>query len=451
MICDKIIYNDENLITICHKGFSDEKSIPNRKISEDINGLTIIFVEYYEPSDNNLDERNCIDEGFLDVQSNINPYKDISNCALYKRYSGELPTSIFEISDDEISLRMSIDDIDKVFSFIKKYTNIDVSIDICLLGDTLEYELRKSIIKRNKTDRYIEFENLVPNMYIGVNFYKYNTIVLSETYIADGSSNTYKVNSPDEWGYADITIYKDGKLYYKNSAFSLIKSISISMSTYTTKSINLDNFGVVSKLNNYSSNELTIGDKKDFSNIEHSLQSIQNKLDLNRQKKKILFFKPHEEKRVLNEITEIFSNASEELIIFDPYFADEKSIGLNRDILKLVNSCNSKSKVITFYSKDVDCINNLSKTLFNDEDIQKQLKYSKLKITFKQTNQPIHDRFIIAKNSKNLFAYVIGASFNSIDDNYFCIIKLDDADSSVIYRELNSLILDNSFCTTKEY
>ena len=451
MICNKIIYNDETIITVFHKGFSDDKSIPERYISEKINDSIIAFKEYYEPSENILNDNNCIDKGFLDVQSNINPYKDVSNCAIYKRYLGKLPTTIFESYNNEIMLNTSLDDIDKVFNFIKKYTNLDVSSDISLLGDTFEYELRKSIIKKNKTDRYIEFENLVPNMCIDVNYYKYDTIVSSEVYIADGTSNTYKFIAPDDWGYADITVYKDGKLYYKNSAFSLIKSISISMSTYTTKSINLDNFGVVSKLNNYSSNELTIGDKKDFSDIEHSLQSIQNKLDLNRQKKKILFFKPHEEKRVLNEITEIFSNASEELIIFDPYFADEKSIGLNRDILKLVNSCNSKSKVITFYSKDVDCINNLSKTLFNDEDIQKQLKYSKLKITFKQTNQPIHDRFIIAKNSKNLFAYVIGASFNSIDDNYFYIIKLDDADSSVIYRELNSLILDNSFCTTKEY
>ena len=451
MIVEKITYNDENLITICHKGFSDEKSVPKRKISEDINGLTVMFEEYYEPLETVSDERKCIDDGFLDVQSKLNPYKDVSNCAIYKRYSGELPTSIFEISNNELRLKISIDDIDNIFNFIKKYTNLDIGSEISLLGDTLEYELRKSIIKRNKTDRYIEFEKLVPNMHICVNFYKYNTIVSSETYITDGTSNNYKVTSPEEWGYTDITIYKDGKLYYKNSTFSLIKSISISMNMYTTKNINLDNFGVVSKLNNYSSDEFTVGDKKSFSNIEHSIQSIQNQLNLNRQKKKILFFRPHEEKRVLDEITTIFSNASEELIIFDPYFATEKSIGLNRDILKLINSCNSKSKVITFYSRDSDCIKTLNKTLLNDEDIQKKMKYSKLNITFKQTNQPIHDRFIIAKSNKGLFAYVIGASFNSIDDNYFCIIKLDNADSSVIYHELKSLIIDNSFCKTKEY
>ena len=451
MICDKIIYNNETIITIYHKGFSDEKMIPRRMISENINGFTITFEEYYESSESILDEHHCIDEGFLDVQSNINPYKDVSNCAIYKRHSGELPTTVFEILDNEIRLKKSIDDLDTMFTFIKKYTNLDVGNDISLLGDTLEYELRKSIIKKSKTDRYIMFENLAPNMYIGVNFYKYNTIVTSEVFISDAASSTHKVITPDDWGYADITVYKDGTLYYKNSTFSLIKSVSISMNTYTTKSVNLDNFRVVSKINSYSSNEFTVGDKNTLSKTETSLSLIQHQINLNRQKKRIQFFKPNEEKRVLEEIAEIFSNAGEELLVFDPYFADGKSIGLNRDIIKLINSCNSKSKVVTFYSRDSNYINNLNSTLFNCEYFQNNLKNSELNITFKQTNQPIHDRFIIAKNSKDLFAYVIGTSLNSIDDNYFCIIKLDNADSSVIYNELKGLIFDDSFCATKEY
>lgn len=451
MICDKIIYNDETIITMLHKGFPDEKSTPERFISETINGTKIAFKEYYESSEYIVDDCICIDEGFLDVKSNMNPYKSASNCAIYKRYDGKIPTSLFKVSDEDIALKISLEDAEKVFSFIKKYTNIDAGSDISLLGDTLEYELRKPNVKNNITGRYIEFDNLTPNMCISVNFYKQSTIVSSEVYTTDKSSTAYKFFTPDEWGYADITIYKDGKLYYKNSTFSLIKSISISMCTYTTKSVNLDNFRVVSKINSYSSNEFTVGDKNTLSKTETSLSLIQHQINLNRQKKRIQFFKPNEEKRVLEEIAEIFSNAGEELLVFDPYFADGKSIGLNRDILKLINSCNSKSKVVTFYSRDSNYINNLNSTLFNCEYFQNNLKNSELNITFKQTNQPIHDRFIIAKNSKDLFAYVIGTSLNSIDDNYFCIIKLDNADSSVIYNELKGLIFDDSFCATKEY
>ena len=38
MICDKIIFDNETIITIYHSGFSDEKNTNKKKISDTIDG-----------------------------------------------------------------------------------------------------------------------------------------------------------------------------------------------------------------------------------------------------------------------------------------------------------------------------------------------------------------------------------------------------------------------------
>ena len=66
MICDKIIFDSETIITIYHSGFSDEKSTKRKKISDTIDCKEITFLEYYESSDKALNGENLFEEGFLD-------------------------------------------------------------------------------------------------------------------------------------------------------------------------------------------------------------------------------------------------------------------------------------------------------------------------------------------------------------------------------------------------
>ena len=87
----------------------------------------------------------------------------------------------------------------------------------------------------------------------------------------------------------------------------------------------------------------------------------------------------------------------------------------------------------------------------NDEEINRILTYKKLNISFKQTNMAIHDRFIISKSQDSVSVYAIGTSFNSLVNNYYCLIKLGNADSQLIYDKLKDLIMDENFCKTKEY
>ena len=450
MICEKIIYNDKCILTIYHSGFSDEKDMPTRNIAKDLNEASIQFLEYYEPSQNCFVGCKCIDEGFLDVQSKNNPYKGGSNCAFYKRFLGDFPESIFEINGDKIITKLTFDELENIIDFIKKFTGLDVSHDLSLFGSILYYEPRMVIIKTTKND-CLEISELDDNMILCISFYNKYTVVYSTILKTDKTNKTVTITPPEDWGYADIAIYKKGKLYYKDAYVSFIKNLVLNVNLYSTNKILLKNFKTESTVKKSYVEEHFSYNNHESNETECSLESIQNMFNLHLKKKKIVFFEPGEVGRVLSELTDILSNADEELWIVDSYFADTKSIGLSQDILNLVYNCKSNLKVIAFFSKEVDYIDNLNRSLFNDEDIQRVLKYSRLNIVFKQTKKPLHDRFIIIKNKEKIVVYVIGTSLNSIDDNYFCIVQLDEPDSLVIYNRLKKLLLDNNFCLTKEY
>ena len=452
MICDKIIFDNETIITIYHSGFSDEKNTNKKKISDTIDGKEITFLEYYEPSDKALNDENLFEKGFLDTKSKYNVYRDGSNCAKYKRFSGELPCSIYDLTENTPKLKLSLEHLDMIFEFIKKYTYLDMAQDITLCGDILVLEPRKLTIKSENECQIISFENLETDMLITVNFYNSNaTITLSivETICASG---TFKIEAPKDWSYIDISVFKDNKLYYKNSCVSFIKDFVLNTSMTSTKNIQLKKFGLEETITTNYTEKIRVGNNTSYKKSNNDkLHNIQKQINIYYENKRIIFFKPNEEKKVLKELSSIFSNAKDELWIIDSYFSYNNKIGYPQDILKLIIESSAKSKYIVFFSNNESEIENLDKSLLNDEEINRILTYKKLNISFKQTNMAIHDRFIISKSQDSVSVYAIGTSFNSLVNNYYCLIKLGNADSQLIYDKLKDLIMDENFCKTKEY
>lgn len=452
MICDKIIFDNETIITIYHSGFSDEKNTNKKKISDTIDGKEITFLEYYEPSDKALNDENLFEKGFLDTKSKYNVYRDGSNCAKYKRFSGELPCSIYDLTENTPKLKLSLEHLDMIFEFIKKYTNLDMAQDITLFGDILVLEPRKLTIKSENECQIISFENLETDMLITVNFYNSNaTITLSivETICASG---TFKIEAPKDWSYIDISVFKDNKLYYKNSCVSFIKDFVLNTSMTSTKNIQLKKFGLEETITTNYTEKIRVGNNTSYKKSNNDkLHNIQKQINIYYENKRIIFFKPNEEKKVLKELSSIFSNAKDELWIIDSYFSYNNKIGYPQDILKLIIESSAKSKYVVFFSNNESEIENLDKSLLNDEEINRILTYKKLNISFKQTNMAIHDRFIISKSQDSVSVYAIGTSFNSLVNNYYCLIKLGNADSQLIYDKLKDLIMDENFCKTKEY
>ena len=324
--------------------------------------------------------------------------------------------------------------------------------DITLFGDILVLEPRKLTIKSENECQIISFENLETDMLITVNFYNSNaTITLSivETICASG---TFKIEAPKDWSYIDISVFKDNKLYYKNSCVSFIKDFVLNTSMTSTKNIQLKKFGLEETITTNYTEKIRVGNNTSYKKSnKDKLHNIQKQINIYYENKRIIFFKPNEEKKVLKELSSIFSNAKDELWIIDSYFSYNNKIGYPQDILKLIIESSAKSKYVVFFSNNESEIENLDKSLLNDEEINRILTYKKLNISFKQTNMAIHDRFIISKSQDSVSVYAIGTSFNSLVNNYYCLIKLGDADSQLIYDKLKDLIMDKNFCKTKEY
>lgn len=451
MICNKITFDGETIITIYHKGFIDEINTKERKICESIAGKEIAFIEYFEPSAEVLNNKICIEDGFLDTKSKYNVYKGASNCAKYERFEGDIPSLIFDLERNEPKL--SYENLDKIFSFIKTYTGLEVKNDITLVGDSLVFEPRNIDISSENKCKTICINNLEPNMFIIMNFYNSQSTITSTIVETFSGAGAFRVDAPKDWSYIDVSIYKDNELYYKNTCLSFLRNFHLDMSVLNKKSVSLSKFGFDEEITTSYREQIRIGnDSVCQESKKNKLKSIQNKINIHNDKKRIMFFKPNEEKRVLKELSNIFSNAKDELWIIDTYFSSVKNQGYKQDILKLLIESSAKSKLVVFSStKEESNLENLDKHLLNDKKIIQIKHYGKLNITFKQTIEPIHDRFIISKSFDKIAVYIIGTSFNSLVDNYYCLIKLNDADSQVIYNEIKDLVLDDTFCKTKEY
>lgn len=452
MICDKIVFDNETIITVYHKGFSDEEHTKPRMISETIQDKQITFMEHYEPFDNHFNNQVCSEEGLLDTKSKYNVYKGASICAKYKRFAGGLPCSIFDSTEDTLKLKLSLEHLDKIFEFIKKYTNLDVAQDITLFGDNLLFEPRELIINSENECKIISFENLETDMIIAVNFCNSKATVLTSVVETISDLGKFKIEAPEDWSYMDISVYKNGELYYKNPCFSFIRNVLLNMSMLSKKNVKLNKFGLEETITTSYTEEIRVGNDTSYKKSNNDrLQNIQKQINIYYENKRILFFKPNEEKIALKELSNIFSNAKDELWIIDSYFSYNNKIGYPRDILKLIIESSAKSKYVVFFSNDESEIEKLDKSLLNDEEINRILTYKKLNISFKQTNMDIHDRFIISKSLDSVSVCVIGTSFNSLVNNYYCLIKLGDADSRLIYDNLKNLIMDDNFCKTKVY
>ena len=61
-----------------------------------------------------------------------------------------------------------------------------------------------------------------------------------------------------------------------------------------------------------------------------------------------------------------------------------------------------------------------------------------------QTAKPIHDRFVIIRNGDEYSGINIGTSFNSLDENYYCINNLLHRDAKEIIETLCDWLKDNT-------
>ena len=108
MICDKVIYGEQTILTIYHLGL--DKDVPKRRIekTEKIGRYSLKFIETFVEDKETENIKNWIakDEGVIPPRKSLNPYGD-SACAHIIHYSYlNKPSNIFKLpisGHDEVS------------------------------------------------------------------------------------------------------------------------------------------------------------------------------------------------------------------------------------------------------------------------------------------------------------------------------------------------------------
>jgi len=453
MICDKIIYGGQVLLTIYHQGFDDEINGRRLKIVEKVGSNNLIFTETLVSDDEivNINDWLTKEEGLLTPGSTKNPYGEAA-CAYMVHYKyANKPSRIFNFSGDRYLLRISVDELIQINMFVKKYTGLDIEKNPMYYGDIFIYRSYTINYHANKEEG-ITVENLPAGSTVIVRFKKHDAIVSTKIVRINHETEETEIKSDKPWTYHDIEIYFDDVLVYYRKDLSYIRRMQISMKlSEPKKRIRLnkiaDNYAFERK---GSSHVSKIGDPPDEYEemMNTSAFEINKRLNAEKPDEQVIFMKPGEIQKAIDLIGNVMQTASDSIWVFDSYFTDVNGIKGMLDWIHILANCQAQVKNVVFYSKGPNNaldIEALKKEIEREPELSIMLRTRKaLGIHFYQTKYPIHDRFVLTETDKIYSGLAIGTSFNSLGDHYYCISKLSHKASVTIWGELKSWMIDSN-------
>ena len=458
MICNEIILGGTSILKIYHKDFndaSDRKILHNKKI-----GRFNLEFRQYNVSDKQLENISGFiskHEGLLQPNICPNPYGD-RVCATMTHYVfDEKPSKIFKTKEDTYALKISIQDFIEITEFTEKYTGIKIKNEPMLFGDILVFSFCNIDIKATKNNG-ITVSNISANATnIAVCFKNNDLIVHGELAPIPLGSSHIDINCKEKWNNHDICIFENEKLVYLSGNLSYFMGFNIGVRISTDKEIPLNTIGDKYRISEYSSETISSSAKKADAPTELIQRAKQQVIRLIENEKidtQITFIQPGEMDKALGLIGKTLESAKYDLWIYDAYFTDKTEISKSLDWLKIIANCKANNKNIVFFTRDVDkCLDiaGIQNEIDNDSYLQDIIRINgKLGISFHQTKSPIHDRFILIQNQSSFDGLIIGTSFNSLDRNHYCLIKLTGNSAKNIFTELQNWLKASNIINSLE-
>lgn len=458
MICDRIIFGGQILLTIYHQGLDNEINNRRLNIVEKVGRYNLIFTETII-SDAEIEDIvgwSAKESGLLTPESTKNPYSG-GTCAYMVHYQYyNKPSLLFRFMKDKYVLKIPIEKLIQINSFIKKYTGFDIEKNPMFYGDVL---LLKSYSKNYyaKNSDGIILKNVPIGSTVIVRFKKDEVIVLTKVVRISDENLETEIKSDKLWTFCDIEIFFNDELMYYEKDVSFARSIKLKMQIQDSgKRIRLNkianNFTIKGNAGSHVTN---IGELPDeFEEIMHaSANEVKHRLNAEKTDEQVIFMKPKELKKAVNLIGDIMQEALDTIWIFDSYFTDINDINGMLDWIRILANCRAQTKNVVFYCKNLDNaldIEKLKNEIENDIELSVMLRdKNKIGVHFYQTRSPIHDRFVLTETNNTNAGLAMGTSFNSLDDHYYCIYKLSHKTSQLIWEELeewmhkgNNLIKD---------
>lgn len=451
MVCDKVTYGGQTLLTVYHQGFDHEIKKRRLKRTEKIGSYNLVFTETLA-SDNEIDNISgwiMKEEGLLVPNSTKNPYSSAS-CAYIVHYKYiDKPNKLFNLSENKFVLAISVEKLILINEFIKKYMGFNIDKNPMIYGDVLFIRSYMRNYRTNKEEGII-VETLPVGSMIIVRFKKDNVIVSTKIICVDQETNETEIKSDVPWTFHDIEIYINNELVYFEEDISYMRRMQINMHLVEPgKRIKLNKIADKYILQRNDKGQISkIGDSPDrFEELmANSTSEIKKRLSAEEPDNQVTFMKPGELQKALDLIGNAMQQASDTIWIFDSYFTDTNGIKGMLDWIHILANCRAQSKNVVFYSKgpnnalDLGALKNEIKS---DSALSTMLRTRKaLGIHFYQTKSPIHDRFMLMESDNINCGLAMGTSFNSLGDHHYCIYKLGHKASQTIWSELKSWMND---------
>ena len=459
MVCDKITYGGQILLTLYHQGFLTSNL---RKITQKIGHYNLVFEETDCSNEEDVLPVGWFmkEEGLILKDSFMNPYGSAA-CAYMEHFCYAIkPKRLFRIakSKSEYSLAIQAQDFLKIGEFIEKYTGFPISKKPMNYGDIFVYQHRLRCYHAKQADGIV-VENLPANAMIIVKFQRNSVIVTTKIARITVPTKEIEILADVLWDSHDIEIYVDDQLVFYDRDVSYIRKIQLNFKVETNATkVKLDKIAElyqIEHLEEFQTTNIHYNPNDIEEVLNRSNQLILKRMNAEHPDSGFEFICPNEGDKALNLIGKTMQSALDSLWIFDPYFTDTNHLAKTIDWLRIIAQCKAQEKNIVFFVKNEQNALDPSKLIEKiqaDYELERLLRNgSKLGIHLYQTCKPIHDRFVLTESNNMLSGLALGTSFNSLDENHYCIFHLGDYAAKKIWEELHSwMMIDGAIISKSE-
>lgn len=344
----------------------------------------------------------------------------------------------------------------ELFDFINTYCGLQFKKYPLHLGDIFIFEPTLVEVRGNEVDGVdgLTLTNLPIDSTLIVHFKSYDDLGDTE-YIVDTAivnvERTYtciNVSSEHPWQSFDIFVYREGKLIYKSINKSIVRSIHMAIDIQREPvELSFKRLGKTIIQQSSEKETFTVGKKIEPKLLrEYNKQIIDNVALYADGVNKILYGGSDEDIQIEKDyIIRQLEDAADEIVICDSYFTDYRD---DKDKifewLAILANTSAKSKTIVFYVTRKDGSNRA----FTADELLKNIPLHRavanyyrnhnnsLGICCIETKIPIHDRFIFTRTDKDVQCLVVGTSFNSLGENFYCIHQYTGTIAKSLYESI---------------
>ena len=440
MLRDTITNGKELILTIYH--VNPELDIKGRcwTVKEKIGRYNAIFEE--KSVDMSFDE---IINGVETEQMLLSAKETLSLCGIgnvntrmTRIRNAYKPKILFDKNGTEIKIKSQ--DWICLCEFVKKYTGMDILRHAMSCGDIFLCEYNSLEFKK-KSDKNI---SVLKNGYDRIEiFFKTGNGICDYQILSDieNDQDELVLKSKYEWDSFDIYAFCDNQLYFYVKDVIFMESVNFNINFANKRKIPLHNEYEIESSNSIYNNQIHIGNQD--RSLRQKQDEIENRLYnyFKRNEGNAVFICKGQEEKVYNLVNNILNCEWHEIVFYDRYFNNSNKKQLI-DWLRLLCVRNIEKINIVCGSGHAIAIEKIKNKIQENWSLSQSINVG-TRIVLTEISEGIHDRFLLCRKDNSYSGLYFGTSVNSLNDNYYCIFRLEDDFAKECWHTLCDFIEKN--------